>query len=95
MTIDKYWPRQPSTLNGSNTCVGSRVDSSNVDTSVVSATTSPTPKLEWGKNIKRKWAELYQCIFLVPFVDDVKALYRLFWILAIVGSQYFSSNASA
>ena len=46
---DEYRPRQPGTLNGSNTCVGSKVDASNVDTGVVPATTSPTPKLEWGK----------------------------------------------
>ena len=47
MIGDEYGPRQLSTLNGSNTCVDNRVDSSNVDTSVVPATTSLTPKLEW------------------------------------------------
>ena len=26
---------------------------------------------------------MYQCVFLVPFVDDVKALYRLLWILPL------------
>ena len=47
MIGDEYGPRQPSTLNGSNTCVDNRVDSSNVDISVVPATTSLMPKLEW------------------------------------------------
>ena len=44
---DEYRPRQLSTLNGSNTCVDNKVDSSNVDTGVVPTTTSLTPKLEW------------------------------------------------
>ena len=30
-----------------STCVDNRVDPSNMDTGVVPATTSPTPKLEW------------------------------------------------
>ena len=30
-----------------NTCIDNRVDSSDMDTGVVPATTSPTPKLEW------------------------------------------------
>ena len=34
--------------NGSNTHTGSRVNSSDVVTSVVPTTTSPTLKLEWG-----------------------------------------------
>ena len=44
---DEYGPRQPSTLNGSNTCVDNKVGSSNVDTDVVPTTTSLTSKLEW------------------------------------------------
>ena len=67
-----------------------------MDTGVVSATTSPTPKLEWRERYsKRKLAELSQSIFLVPFVENVEALYRLLWILAIVDSQCLNGNASA
>ena len=51
-----------------STCVDNRVDPSNMDTGVVPATTSPTPKLEWRERYsKRKLAELSQSIFLVPF----------------------------
>ena len=65
-------------------------------TSVVPAITSLTPKLEWKERYsKRKLAELSQSIFLVPFVDNVKALFRLLWILAIVDSQCLNGNASA
>ena len=79
-----------------STCVNNRVGPSNMDTGVVLATTSLTPKLEWRERYsKRKLAELSQSIFLVPFVDNVKALYRLLWILAVVDSQYFNGNASA
>ena len=61
-----------------STCVDNRVGPSNMDTGVVPVTTSPTPKLErMGRYSKRKLAELSQTIFLVPFVDNVKALYRL------------------
>ena len=65
-------------------------------TSVVPATTSLMPKLEWKERYsKRKLAELSQSIFLVPFVDNVEALYRLLWILAVVDSQCLNGNASA
>ena len=79
-----------------STCVDNRVGPSNMDTDVVPATTSPTPKLEWRERYsKRKLAELSQSIFPVPFVDNVEALYRLLWILAIVDSQCLNGNASA
>ena len=50
-----------------STCGDNRVDPSNMDIGVVSATTSPTPKLEWGNYIKRKWTGLYQCVFFCTF----------------------------
>ena len=79
-----------------STCVDNRVGPSNMDTGVVPATTSPTPKLEWRERCsKKELAELSQSIFLVPFVDNVKALYRLLWILAVVDSQCLNGNASA
>ena len=82
-----------------NICVNNRVGPSNMNTGVVPATTSPTPKLEWRERYsKRKLAELSQSIFLVPFVDNVKALYRLLWILAVIDSldsQCLNGNASA
>ena len=79
-----------------STCVDNRVGPSNMDIGVVPATTSLTPKLEWRERYsKRKLAELSQSIFLVPFVDNVEALYRLLWILAIVDSQCLNGNASA
>ena len=57
-----------------------------MDIGVVPATTSPTPKLEWKERCSKKdLAELSQN-FQVPFVDNVEALYRLLWILAIVDS---------
>ena len=72
------------------------MNSSNVVTGVVPTTTSPTLKSEWEKYIKRKRTEFYQCIFFfVPLVDGVKALYKLLWLLAIVGSQCHRSNAFA
>ena len=46
---DEYWSRQFIISNGSDTRAGSSVNSSNVITGVVPATTSLTPKLEWGK----------------------------------------------
>ena len=46
---NEYWSRQSIILNGSDTRAGSRINSSNVVTDVVPTTTSPTPKLEWGK----------------------------------------------
>ena len=95
MHDDEYWSRQSIISNGSDTRVGSNVNSFDVVTGAVPATISPTPKLEWEKYIKKKWAGLYQCIFLVPFVDDVKALYRLLWLLAVVGGQCHRSNAFA
>ena len=64
MTTDKYWPRQPSTLNGSNTCVGSRVDSSNMDIGMMPATTSPMPKLEWKKILKGNGQSCISVYFL-------------------------------
>ena len=87
--IDETWPRQSSTQIDLSlhlsTCVDNRAGSSNMDTGVVPVTTSPTPKLErMGRYSKRKLAELSQSIFLVPFVDNVKVLYKLLWILAIV-----------
>ena len=51
---DEYWSRQSIISNGSDTCVSSNVNSFDVVTGVVSATTSPTPKLEWEKYIKRE-----------------------------------------
>ena len=97
---DGTWPRQSSTQMDPSlhlsTCVDNRVGPSNMDTDVMSATTSPTPKLEWReRRSKIKLAELSQSIFLVPFVDNVKALFRLLWILAIVDSQCLNGNASA
>ena len=94
------WPRQSSIQMDPSlhlsTCVDNRVGPSNMDTGVVPATTSPTPKLErMGRYSKRKLAELSQSIFLVPFVENVKVLYKLLWILAIVDSQYLNGNASA
>ena len=78
-----------------STCVDNRVGSSNMDTGVVPATTSPTSKLEWRERCsKKELAELSQNIF-VPFVDNVEALYRLLWILAVVNSQCLNGNASA
>ena len=53
------------------------MNSSNVITDVVPATTSPTLKLEWDMYIKRKRTGFYQCIFLVPFVEGAKVLYKL------------------
>ena len=97
--IDETWPRQSSTQIDLSlhlsTCVDNRVGPSNMDTGVVPATTSPMPKLEWRERYsKRKLVELSQSIFLVPFVDNVKALYRLFWILAVVDSQCLNGNTS-
>ena len=67
-----------------STCIDNRVGSSNMATSVVLATTSPTPKLEWKERCSKKdLAELSQN-FQVPFVDNVEALYRLLWILVVV-----------
>ena len=61
-----------------STCVDNRVGHSNLDTGVVPTTTSPTPKLEWRERYsKRKLTKLSQSIFLVSFVDNVEALYRL------------------
>ena len=78
-----------------STCVDNRVGPSNMDTGVVPATTSPTPKLEWRERCsKKEIAELSQNIS-VPFVDNVEALYRLLWILAIVDSQCLNGNAFA
>ena len=71
------------------------MNSSNVITDVVPATTSPTLKLEWDMYIKRKRTGFYQCIFLVPFVEGAKVLYKLLWLLAVVGSQCHKSNALA
>ena len=67
-----------------STCVDNKVGPSNMVTDVVPATTSPTPKLKWKERCSKKdLAELSQN-FQVPFVDNVEALYRLLWILAIV-----------
>ena len=55
-----------------------------MNTSVVPATTSPTPKSKWKNTLRKELAQLYQN-FQVPFVDNVGALYRLPWILAVVG----------
>ena len=49
MVSNEYQSRQSIILSGSDTRAGSRINSSNVVTDVVSATTSLTPKLEWGK----------------------------------------------
>ena len=69
-----------------STCVDNIVGPSNMATGVVPATTSLTPSQNGKKNVLRKeLAELYQN-FQVPFVDNVETLYRLPWILAIVGS---------
>ena len=43
---DEYQSRQSIILSGSDTHAGSRINSFNVVTGVVPATTSPTPKLE-------------------------------------------------
>ena len=51
---DEYWSRQSIISNGSDTRVGNSVNSSDVVTDVVPATTPPTPKLQWEKYIKRK-----------------------------------------
>ena len=76
-------------------CIDNRVGPSNMDTGVVPATTSPMPKLEWRERCsKKELAKLSQNIS-VPFVDNVEALYRLFWILAVVDSQCLNGNASA
>ena len=78
-----------------STCVDNRVGPSNMDIDVVPATTSPMPKLEWRKRCsKKELVELYQNIS-VPFVDNVEALYKLLWILAVVDSQCLNGNASA
>ena len=69
-----------------STCVDNRVGPSNMATSVVLATTSPTPKLKWKERCSiKELAELSQN-FQVPFSDNVEALYRLLWILAVVDS---------
>ena len=47
-----------------NTCVGSRVDSSNVDTGVVPTTTSPILKLEWKKILKGNGQSCISVYFL-------------------------------
>ena len=78
-----------------STYVDNRVGPSNMDTGVVPATTSPMPKLEWRERCsKKELAESSQNIS-VPFVDNVEALYRLLWILAVVDSQCLNGNASA
>ena len=78
-----------------STCVDNRVGSSNMDTSVVPATTSLTPKLEWREKCSEKeLAELFWNIS-VPFVNNAEALYRLLWILTVVDSQCLNGNAFA
>ena len=67
-----------------STCVDNRVGPSNMNTGVVPATTSPTSKSKWKNTLRKELAQLYQN-FQVPFVDNVGALYRLPWILAVVG----------
>ena len=54
MHDDEYWSRQSIISNGSDTRVGSNVNSFDVVTGAVLATISPTPKLEWEKYIKRE-----------------------------------------
>ena len=69
-----------------STYVDNRVGPSNMDIGVVPATMSPTPKLEWRERCsKKELAELSQNIS-IPFVDNVEALYRLLWILAVIDS---------
>ena len=78
-----------------STYVDNRVGPSNMATGVVPATTSPTPKLEWKEICSiKELVELSQN-FQVPFADNVEALYRLLWILAVVNSQCLNGNASA
>ena len=69
-----------------STCVDNRVGPSNMAIGVVSATTSPTPKLESKKRCSIKELAKLSQNFQVPFTDNVEALYRLLWILAIVNN---------
>ena len=74
-----------------STCVEDKTDPSKVVTSVVPATMSPMPKSEWKEKyfLKEKRTVVSQRVFIrifyVPYVDNVGALYRLPWILAVVG----------
>ena len=69
-----------------STCVDNRVGPSNMVTGVVPATMSLTPKLEWRERCSKKELARLSQNFQVPFVDNVEALYRLLWILAVVDS---------
>ena len=88
MYHNEAWSRQLSTQMDPSlhlsTCVDNRVGPSNMNTGVVPATMSPTPKSKWKNTLRKELAQLYQN-FQVPFVDNVGALYRLPWILAVVG----------
>ena len=69
-----------------STCVDNRVSPSNMATGVVPVTTSPMPMLEWKERCSTKELVELSQNFQVPFVDNVEALYRLLWILAVVDS---------
>ena len=69
-----------------STCVDNRVGPPNMVTGVVPATMSPTPKLEWRERCSKKELARLSQNFQVPFVDNVEALYRLLWILAVIDS---------
>ena len=75
-----------------DTCVNEKTAPSNVATDVVPATMSPMPKLEQEsalylvlamKQNSRITISIFQSVF-VPCVGNVRALYMLPWILAIV-----------
>ena len=74
-----------------NTCVEDGNDPSKVVTGVVLATTSSMPKSERKEKYSQKnqhsciSTNVFIRIFPVPFVDNMGALYRLPWILAVVG----------
>ena len=74
-----------------NTCVEDGNDPSKVVTGVVPATMSPMPKSKRKEKYSQKnqhsciSTNVFIRIFPIPFVDNVGALYRLPWILAIVG----------
>ena len=67
-----------------STYVDNRVGPSNMVIGVVPATTSLTPKLEWRERCSKKELARLSQNFQVSFVDNVEALYRLLWILAVV-----------
>ena len=67
-----------------STCVDNRVGPSKMVAGVVSATISPTPNSKWKEKYSLKRISTVVSEFSSTF-DNVGTLYRLPWILAIVG----------